>query len=134
MRRIEIEIEQRLGFGEVRELVRACLAGREEDGVTFGYFLLAFRRAEQTLSAEDEETFFVKRVVVVGEASFLRRQLNERGKTAFRFLAGDEADFLVIIHVVIGSTCPDGVRGIGVADDGHGYFLLASNGFIYIKK
>lgn len=44
--RVEVEVEERLGLGEVRELVRARFAGREKDGVSGGDFLLAFRCAE----------------------------------------------------------------------------------------
>ena len=87
MRCVEVEVEERFGFGEICELMRAFFAYREKDGIAREYFLLAFRRAEQTLAAEDEETFFVDRVVVVGESCFLRRKLDERGNAAFRLRA-----------------------------------------------
>lgn len=68
MGRVEIQIEERFGFREIRNLVRTSFAGREEDGISGGDFLLAFRGAEQALAAEDEEAFLVQRVVMVGEA------------------------------------------------------------------
>ena len=116
---VEVEVEEGFSFGEIRELMRAFFARREKDGVARGDFLLAFRGAEQTLAAENEETFFVDRVVMVGEACFVWRELDERGNATLRLRAGDKVDLLVVVHFVIRSARPDGVRGIGVTDDGH---------------
>lgn len=118
--RVEVEVEERLGLGEVRELVRARFAGREEDGVSDGDFLLAFRRAEQPLAAEDEEALLVDRVVVVGEARFLWREFDESCNAALRLGFSDKVDLFIIVDFMIRSARPDGVRGTGVADDGHG--------------
>ena len=43
---VEVEVEERLGFGEVCELVRASFAGREKDGIAGSDFLFAFRRSQ----------------------------------------------------------------------------------------
>ena len=67
---------------------------------------------------------------MVGEACFLRREFDERGNAAFRLGFGDKVDLFVIVDVVIRSARPDGVRGIGVADDGHG---VTSYYFEYIN-
>ena len=79
---VKVEVEEGFGFGEICELMRAFFAYREKDGVASGYFLLAFWRAENPFAAEDEEAFFIACVIIVGEACFLWRQLNQRGNAA----------------------------------------------------
>lgn len=66
-------------------------------------------------------------MIVVGEACFLWRQLDERRNATFRLGTREQLDFLKIVHVVIGSACPDRVRGTGVANDGHNFSFSQTN-------
>ena len=57
---------------------------------------------------------------MVGEARFLRRQLDEVCIAALRVGSRGELDLIKIVGFMIRSARPDGVRGTGVANDGHG--------------
>ena len=70
------------------------------------------------------QAFFIDRVVVVGEARFLRWEFDEVCIAAFCIGTRGEFDLVEIVDFVIRSARPDGVRGVGVADDRHGGYLL----------